>query len=72
MIADGVPIAMVADDQDVAGLVARDLFTMGYDVVWLLEGGMSAWESAGGEVVIAASNSAPSARIDFVAFTAES
>ena len=71
VIADGVPIAMVADDQDVAGLVARDLFTMGYDVVWLLEGGMSAWESAGGEVVIAASNSAPSARIDFVAFTAE-
>ena len=70
-IVSGVPIIMVADDQEAAGLVARDLFRMGHDDVRLLMGGMSAWEDAGGAVADVASPSASSARIDFVAFTAE-
>ncbi|MDG2205324.1 MAG: rhodanese-like domain-containing protein [Alphaproteobacteria bacterium] len=70
-IVAGVPIVMVADDQGAAGLLARDLFRMGHDDIHFLAGGMSAWENAGGAVADAAATSATSARIDFIAFTAE-
>ena len=67
----GVPVVIVADDQEAAGLVARDLFHMGHDDVRLLMGGMNVWEDAGGAVANAVLPSASSARIDFVTFTAE-
>ena len=71
VIANGVPVVMVADDLGAAGLLAGDLFRMGHKDVRLLAEGMGSWEDAGGAVTEALSSLAPSARIDFIAFTAE-
>ena len=62
---------LVADDWGAAGLVAKDLTARQIDRVRLLDGGMSAWRRVGGNIVASRSDMAASARIDFVAFTAE-
>ena len=64
-------VILISDDQVTASLVAGDLANRSIRQVRLLDGGMVAWQKAGGRVVETVQNIVPSARIDFVAFTAE-
>ena len=71
LIPENKEVVLVADDWGAAGLVAKDLTARQIDRVRLLDGGMSAWRGVGGNIVASRSDMAASARIDFVAFTAE-
>lgn len=66
--ADGM-LALIADDPDVASLAAHDLSAQapGLDLR-LLDGGLEAWERAGGTVEASADVPSPVDAIDFLAF----
>ena len=70
-IPENKEVVLVADDQAVAELVARDLATRLTTPVRLLDGGIISWREAGGNIIESIPSLEPLARIDFVTFTAE-
>ena len=66
---DAARVVLVADDAAVAGLLAEDLTKAGAPAVFLLEGGMTAWEAAGHPVEVTPDQPADADRIDFLSFT---
>jgi rhodanese-related sulfurtransferase len=60
------PVCLIADDETIASLAAIDLSDMGYDDVRIVNGGFSAWKSAGLPMETGWSGS--SHPVDFLAF----
>jgi len=67
----GANVVLVGDDRDAARLAAEDLRAAGAGAVAWLAGGMPAWAEEGFETVTETDDLPASARIDFIAFTAE-
>ncbi|MEM7424420.1 MAG: rhodanese-like domain-containing protein, partial [Pseudomonadota bacterium] len=64
-----VPVTLVADDPEVAGLVALDLQRRGVEEITLLEGGISGWIAAGYSREVTPDLPGDPERIDFLSFT---
>ncbi len=68
-IAPSSTVALIADEETVAGLVANDLTKIGIKKIVLLVGGMKAWQDAGLPVEQTPGTPPDAERIDFQSFT---
>jgi rhodanese-related sulfurtransferase len=68
-IAPGSSVALIADEETVARLVANDLTEIGMTKIVLLVGGMKAWQDAGLPVEQTPGTPPDAERIDFQSFT---
>jgi rhodanese-related sulfurtransferase len=65
----GTPIALVADDPQVAALAALDLADLGSTAIHALTGDAAAWRDAGFRIVASADQPTDADMIDFLFFT---